>query len=184
MPVEAVHLITSIPAEQYRSVDALPTGSTPSGSWLLFAYLRFAESLQQLINPTRVPASAGMTPEEDASIESDSQPAVYIRPSREASPLPAALGPLLAHRRGAPVGVFWGNDGFCVDNALHDPEHPEAAELGVLTDFARFGKAPDPVTWDLYRTAMLRGMGWPLHRVWSPLLFRDAGRTLEPLVEA
>ena len=40
--------MTSIPREAYLSAEGLPTGATPSGAWLLFAYLRYAEELAEV----------------------------------------------------------------------------------------------------------------------------------------
>jgi hypothetical protein len=44
---EKVHIVTSIPAEAYRTLPDLDTGQAPGGTWLLLAYLKFAEQLQQ-----------------------------------------------------------------------------------------------------------------------------------------
>jgi len=69
--------------------------------------------------------------------------------------------------------VHWGNDGFMVDVALTHPLMPEDVTLGVVTDFNRYRNTTDPIDWELFRSAILRGQGWQLERVWSPRLFRD-----------
>src|SRR5688572_1446375 len=42
---QAVHLVTSIPPEVYRALPPVPSGQVPSGGWLLFAYLKYAEDV-------------------------------------------------------------------------------------------------------------------------------------------
>jgi hypothetical protein len=68
--------------------------------------------------------------------------------------------------------VHWGNDGFCVDLALHHPERAEDVSIGVLCDTTRYG-TDDPVEWEVFRTRMLQHQGWKVHRVWTPHFFRD-----------
>jgi hypothetical protein len=76
--------------------------------------------------------------------------------------------------------VYWGNDGFCVDVALHAPGDREPS-AGVLCDSSRFTGAQDPVEWDVFRTGMLEAMGWKLERVWSPQVYRDLESTVATL---
>ena len=56
--------------------------------------------------------------------------------------------------------------------------------MGVLTDFSRFHKTPDPIEWDLFRTEVLRRQGWTLQRVWSPVLFRKQEEVLGKIAAA
>ncbi len=42
---EEVHLVTSIPRGEYQSLPPAPPGTVPTGGWLLFRYLQFAEAL-------------------------------------------------------------------------------------------------------------------------------------------
>src|SRR5204862_7989361 len=44
---EQIHIVTSIPRGEYSSLAPIPQGQTPSGTWLLFAYLNYAEQLQE-----------------------------------------------------------------------------------------------------------------------------------------
>src|SRR5438270_2174929 len=59
---EKVHVVTSIPADAYRTLPQPEPGQTPGGTWLLFAYLKFAERFQ--------PAPAAV--QSERKIESDS----------------------------------------------------------------------------------------------------------------
>jgi hypothetical protein len=79
----------------------------------------------------------------------------------------------LAAGCGTSSDVHWGNDGFCVDLALHHPARAEDVTIGILCDASRYTKAPDPVEWDIFRTAILESQGWKLHRLWTPNFFRD-----------
>ena len=74
--------------------------------------------------------------------------------------------------------MHWGNDGFCVDAAIVHPALPADVTIGVLTDFNRFAKTPDPIEWELFRSLVLSEQGWSLHRVWTPALLRDWQREL------
>jgi hypothetical protein len=56
---------------------------------------------------------------------------------------------------------------------------PADVTVGVLTDFSRFHKTPDPIEWDIFRTRVLRSQGWELQRLWSPVLFRRAEELLQ-----
>jgi hypothetical protein len=92
---QAVEVFTSIPAEVYRGAAPLPPGRAPSGVWLLFAYLRFAEELEQT-GPT--PAAVAQLPGAGTELEVS-----------------------LAQRLGGQAG--WGNPGFRVDVALPTTGH-------------------------------------------------------------
>ncbi len=84
---DRVHVISSIPAEAYRSLPAVPEGQQAGGAWLLFAYLKFADSAR-----SAGPAAGGQTRH------------------------PSTLVDAVAARAGA-AETYWGNDGFCVDLA-------------------------------------------------------------------
>jgi hypothetical protein len=43
---EQLHIVTSIPRSEYATLPPIPQGQTPSGTWLLFAYLNHCERLQ------------------------------------------------------------------------------------------------------------------------------------------
>ena len=149
-----VHLVTSIPREAYASVESVPDGMQPNGSWLLFAYLRYAEALQR--------SYAAANVEREHFVD---------RPIPPASDFARGLGRQLAHEHGLACDAHWGNPGFCVDVALHEG-------CGLLCDFARYPHAPDPVEWEVFRTGILEALGWELRRVWTPDYFRDPDRTV------
>ncbi len=164
----AIHLLTSIPAAEYRAIEAAPAGVIPGGRLQLYAYLRHTESLANNADLGTAPAAAGVTVHRTAT------------PSR----LAAAFGRRLQSQHGAANEVHWGNEGFCVDLVCCHPHQPGGVTVGVLTDFTRFHKTPDPVEWDLFRTSVLRRQGWHLHRLWSPVLFRRAEESLAAIAQA
>jgi hypothetical protein len=178
---EEVHIVTSIPAEAYRAVAPVPPGQSPGGAWLLFAYLHYAEQLAAEYEQAQRILEAANAPDRESEGSASAKPQaaeapaanVYVRKSRWPSPLAASLGQHVATTHHIGSDVHWGNDGFCVDVALHHPARAEDVTVGVLCDTSRFGQAQDPVEWDAFRTAIHESQGWRLHRIWSPSLFRD-----------
>ncbi|MEM7578075.1 MAG: AAA domain-containing protein [Planctomycetota bacterium] len=168
-----VHLVTSIPQSAYLNAEPVPEGATPSGSWLLFAYLRYAEQLEDAYEQMH----------RILECQEPGQAASRIMPTQYRSRFAESLGKRLAEQRGVSTDVAWGNEGFCVDLALQDPEKPEAVTVGALTDFSRYAGPSDAVSWDLYRVGILRWQGWELHRLWSPTLFRDPQRSVNRLMD-
>ncbi|MGC4076104.1 MAG: hypothetical protein QM702_03550 [Rubrivivax sp.] len=162
---DEVHLVTSIPETVYRNLPPVPTGETPGGAWLLFAYLVYAERLAD-------DTSRSIGPPRETT--ANATPTLNERPNR----YPSAFAVQLAKRlqAGPHVGsdVHWGNDGFCMDVALHHPTRADDVTVGVLCDMNRFEQAADPVEWEVFRTSILQGQGWTLHRVWTPHFYRDA----------
>ena len=169
---DEVHLVTSIPETVYRNLPPIPAGEKPGGAWLLFSYLVYAERLALVYEHYH-------SDEEDHA----SKPVVNDRPTRFPSHFSQALaGRLLAsHKIGS--DVHWGNDGFCVDVALHHPERAEDVTIGVLCDMNRFEHAADPVEWEVFRTAILEGQGWKFDRVWTPHFFRDQQAVTQGVVQ-
>jgi hypothetical protein len=161
---EEVHLVTSIPPGIYRNIPPVPSGQTPGGGWLLFAYLQFAERLAYLYEEVH---------EHLDDAESKGPAEARVRPSQAPSSFAQALALRLAKEHRVGSDVYWGNDGFCVDVALHHPLHADDVTIGVLCDGARFTQAQDSVEWDLFRTTVLESQGWVLHRLWTPQFFRD-----------
>ncbi|HSP79690.1 MAG TPA: DNA helicase, partial [Myxococcaceae bacterium] len=147
----------------------------PNGGWLLFAYLQDAERLTELY------ASEAGQPEVPREQE---EPVVHERETEAGSPFATALAKHLARTKGVSSDVHWGNDGFCVDVALHHPRRAGAVTVGVLCDGTRDPKAADPVEWDLFRTAMLEAQGWKLVRLWTPHFFRDPQGATEKILQA
>ena len=169
---EEVHLVTSIPGEAYRAVEAVPDGMTPKGGWLLFAYLRFAEELSDLYEANhRVLEQA----------EAADRAMVNHRRIEPASDFGLALGQRLANEKNIGIDAHWGNAGFCVDTALHHPQRVGDVTVGVLCDFNRYRFAEDPVHWEVFRLGILEWTGWSLHRVWTPRYFRDPQRSLNEI---
>ena len=165
----AIHVFTSIPAAEYHAITATPPGAQPNGRLLLYAYLRYIESLARVSEPD----TPGAVP-----------PELKIRSSSVPSRLAESMGRTLLAQHQTGAHIHWGNDGFCVDLACIHPQQPAEVTVGVLTDFSRFHKTPDPIEWDLFRTEVLRRQGWTLQRVWSPVLFRKQEEVLEKIAAA
>lgn len=161
---EELHLVTSIPREVYASLPPVPAGQTPGGGWLLFRYLQFAEELAVAYDENHRVLE---------QTEASGAAHTLVRPSESPSSFAAALGNHLADEHRMSNDVHWGNDGFCIDVALHHPRQLENMTVGVLCDSSRFNKAPDPVEWDIFRTGILEAVGWTTHRLWTPVFFRD-----------
>jgi hypothetical protein len=159
-----LHVVTSIPRAVYTSLPDVPTGTMPSGGWLLFAYLAYAERLQEEY-------------ETNHRILEDSAPAerasVNVRPTRNPSEFAKALASRVAADHNFGSDVHWGNEGFGIDVAMQHPNRAEDVTIGILCDMSRFSGSDDPVEWDVFRTAIHESQGWKLHRVWTPHFFRD-----------
>jgi hypothetical protein len=171
---QEVHLVTSIPQSVYRALPPVPPGETPGGGWLLFSYLSYAEVLaEQYEERHRILAET----------KPDREPAVNVRPSHTPSPFAQALADQLAQGHKVGSDVHWGNDGFCVDLALHHPRQAEDVTVGVLCDLNRYARAEDPVEWEAFRTAVLESQGWRLHRLWTPHFFRDRNGSISAILK-
>jgi len=165
---QQVHLVTSIPRDAYTALPPVESGRQPNGGWLLFAYLQFAERIAL--------AHAEATRDDTLPTSEPSAPRELVVRERETaadSTFVRALASHLALRHHVSSDVNWGNDGFCVDIALHHPSVPGDVTVGLLCDGTRYPKAADRVEWDLFRTAVLEGQGWKLVRLWTPHFFRD-----------
>ncbi len=161
---EEVHLVTSIPEARYRALPPIPPGETPGGGWLLFSYLAYAEQLAEDYEKANQIL---------AQMKPDEEPQVNVRASKWPSLFARSLAGRLQKRHRVGSDVHWGNDGFCVDLALHHPTRAEDVTVGVLCDFTRFAQAEDPVEWEIFRSWILETQGWKLHRLWTPHFFRD-----------
>ncbi len=157
---DRVHLVSSIPAEAYRSLPPVPEGQQAGGAWLLFAYLKFAADVGGRSEAAPSPESAG-----------------EVRATRFPSALAEHVATDLGFTHGVPSTVYWGNDGFCVDVA------PHGTDVGVLVDGCRYAGVGDPVDWDVFRTGVLAGQGWRLTRVWSPHFYRDPEGAVKVLAD-
>jgi hypothetical protein len=172
---QEVHLVTSIPREVWASLPPVETGRTPNGAWLLFSYLKYAEELAQLYAEER---------ERYAHAKVAARGTVRVRPSGTPSKLAEALAARMGKTHGTSSDVHWGNDGFCVDVALHHPTRAADVSVGVLCDGSRYDKADDPIEWDLFRVAILESQGWKLVRLWTPQLFRDPDKAIDQVRRA
>ncbi len=205
-----VHIVTSIPREVYRALPPVPAGQTPGGGWLLFAYLQYAEKLAETYPFARESdAESGQPSTKSVEVSSEADQAVLSsdpqadaptspmkqaplpgqvieNPTRTPSELARSLAEKLSAARGIGSDVHWGNEGFCVDVAIHDEADPkQGVTVGVLCDASRFNGSEDPVEWDIFRTGVLESQGWTLHRLWSPHFFRDPrGAATKILAEA
>ncbi len=170
-----VHLVTSIPEAEYRNLPPVPAGQTPGGAWLLFAYLAFAEKL-------------ALAYEADHQLHdqahSDPIPTSRNLPTRYPSDFAVQLSRRLLAQNNIGSDIHWGNDGFCVDLALHHPQRDEDITLGVLCDLNRFASAADPVEWEIFRSTILESQGWKFSRIWTPHFFRDPQTVTQNLLAA
>ncbi|RYD82232.1 MAG: DNA helicase, partial [Verrucomicrobiaceae bacterium] len=170
----AIHVITSIPRTEYISPQPIEEGRQPTGRHHLYSYLRYAERLHAVFEKHA---------DELEKMTRDHVPELTIQNTPTPSPVAGALGRTLHQRHAIGSTVHWGNEGFCVDVALTHPEMPVDVTVGLLTDFTRFRKTPDPIEWDLFRTYVLRSQGWKLQRIWSPALFRNPQQLVSRIVE-
>ena len=170
---EEIHLVTSIPAQAYHTLPPIPAGQTPSGAYLLFAYLQYAEQLAARYETAHLALE---------QLSADAVPNVNVRPSKTPSPFAIALANRLAAEHRVGSDVHWGNEGFCVDVALHHPTKAEEVTVGVLCDTTRFTQSSDPVEWDIFRTGILESQGWQLHRIWTPHFYRDADGGVKAII--
>ena len=172
---EEVHLVSSIPRAAYASVDTIPEGQNPNGGWLLFAYLRYAELLERLYDEAA---------ETDRAARETSGARHAMLEIPPVSQFGFELGARVVQAHALPVDTHWGNEGFCVDVALRDKAAIENATVGVLCDFTRYPRAPDPIEWEIFRSEILAATGWELHRVWTPDYFRDPERVVRAIAAA
>lgn len=168
-----VHLVTSIPPEQYRTLPELPSGTAPGGGWLLFAYLQYAQRLEGIYAALSAKPQAAENATPAAATAPPQPPPVAVQPTQRPSTFVESLARHLAQSHGVGSDVYWGNDGFCVDLALRHPQDPLALETGIVCDAARFTPGDDPIDWDVFRTGILQSQGWRLERLWTPHFFRD-----------
>jgi hypothetical protein len=159
-----IHVLTSIPHAEYASPEPLTPDQRPTGRHQLYAYLRYAERLERLFEEWQ----RGME-----TAKSGEAARCEIAPTTAPSPVAESLARRLCDKHGVGSTVYWGNDGFCVDVALTHPALPADVTLGLLTDFTRYARTPDPIAWEQFRSVVLAAQGWELQRLWSPALFRE-----------
>ena len=76
----------------------------------------------------------------------------------------------------------WGTG--TVDLAVSDPEKPGRYILGIECDGPSYGSARSARDRDRLRPQVLEGLGWRLHRAWSPEWASNPQRELERVLEA
>ncbi len=161
---DMVHVLTSIPRAEYISPPPLMDGQRATGRHQLYAYLRYADRLVQLFDEWQ----RGIE-----TAQSDTAARCEVAATLNPSFVAESLASQLFETHGVGSKVYWGNDGFCIDVALTHPRLPADVTLGLLADFTRYKKTPDPIAWEQFRTTVLAAQGWELHRLWSPALFRE-----------
>jgi very-short-patch-repair endonuclease len=77
-----------------------------------------------------------------------------------------------------------GSVGFRIDLAVVDPEHPGRYLLGIECDGAQYHSSKVARDRDRLRQQVLEGLGWRIHRVWSPDWFRNRKACEAQLIEA
>lgn len=71
-----------------------------------------------------------------------------------------------------------------MDIVIRHPEKPQFVTVGILTDFARFPKAADPIEWDVFKTTVFQDLTkWDMVRTWSPIFFRRLQHTHTNLID-
>jgi very-short-patch-repair endonuclease len=91
---------------------------------------------------------------------------------------------LALQRSGHTVRQQVGTQGFYLDMAIVDPEHPGRYLLGIECDGAAYHSARSARDRDRLRQQVLEGIGWRIHRIWSTDWFRNPERELKRVNEA
>jgi very-short-patch-repair endonuclease len=74
--------------------------------------------------------------------------------------------------------------GFFLDLAVVDDEHAGRYVLGIECDGAAYHNARSARDRDRLRQAVLEGLNWTIHRIWSTDWFRNPARELKKVVDA
>ena len=74
--------------------------------------------------------------------------------------------------------------GFFIDIGIRDTDQPGRYILGVECDGASYHSARSARDRDRLREAVLRGLGWEIHRIWSSDWFRSPKKEVARLLEA
>lgn len=77
-----------------------------------------------------------------------------------------------------------GSAGFFIDLAVTDSDQPSRYILGIECDGATYHGARSARDRDRLRQAVLEGLGWRIHRIWSTDWFRHPERELKKVIEA
>jgi very-short-patch-repair endonuclease/flagellar biosynthesis GTPase FlhF len=76
-----------------------------------------------------------------------------------------------------------GSAGFFIDLAVVDPDQPGRIILGIECDGATYHSARSARDRDRLRQAVLEGLGWRIHRIWSTDWFRHPERELKKVID-
>lgn len=77
-----------------------------------------------------------------------------------------------------------GSYGFHIDLAVRDPDKPGRYMLAVECDGATYHSSASARDRDRIRQAVLEGLGWRFHRIWSTDWFRNAAGEIERLKQS
>jgi hypothetical protein len=77
-----------------------------------------------------------------------------------------------------------GSAGFFLDPAVVDAANPGRYLLGIECDGARYHSARSARDRDRLRQAVLEGLGWRIHRIWSTDWFHNPDQELRKVVQA
>ncbi len=99
------------------------------------------------------------------------------------SPFETAVRDALV-QRGHEVHTQVGCSGYRIDLAVVDPRAPGRYLLGIECDGATYHGSATARDRDRLRAAVLRGLGWRLHRIWSTDFWLDADGELERVEQA
>lgn len=83
--------------------------------------------------------------------------------------------------RGYEIVSQVGSAGFFIDLAVVDPRAPGRFLLAIECDGATYHSARSARDRDRTRQAVLEGLGWKFHRIWSTDWFRNPAREMEKL---
>lgn len=87
-------------------------------------------------------------------------------------------------RHGFTVHQQVGSAGFHIDLAVVDPDAPGRYLLGIECDGAAYHSARSARDRDRLRQAVLEGLGWRIHRIWSTDWYQQPGPELQRLLAA
>ncbi len=168
---ERIHVFTSIPRNEYVGSVETDELVNVTGRHYLYRFLNFAETVESIYE-----SDSGGTEDE----------ALMVMEARRelASSSVSVFASRLSDTGEVSAVSAWGNEGFCVDVALQDPQGARNVSLGVFLDFNRYRKTADPVKWEHFRSVMLKSQGWDIRRVWTPELFRKDREVIDELLEA
>jgi hypothetical protein len=177
---ECVHVLTSVPPMEYRGADRPEDERRVTGRHYLYGYLRAAEELAAAWSAAKID-EATKTGRKNGREEPPAgrEVRLEVRPTNAPSRVTEALAKRVGNRQAAAATVYWGNDGFCVDLALE--MNGSTQPVGILADFTRYRRTPDPIAWEQFRTSVLTKQGWLLRRIWSPTLFRATDQALHQI---